>query len=302
MKRLPNDSSHRGGFTLIELLVVIAIIAVLASLITGAAQRVRLTAVTTQAQVEVNELAAAITAFKVKYKVPYVPSKIRLREDLVYNTNANAAALEQNSLNWIQQWWPNITAPVNWSGRNWKSEGTNHHQVFDLEGDQALVFFLSGIPGPIGAGQGFSTNPKNPAAHINDDGSVNTLVAVDAKFYDFTSARLLNRGGLTANSKDATGGLESPVPAASWRFFSYADPFTVPNRIQIYAYYSAYKRAGDYKHVSNNDCIGIATFSGIGPNFRPDAAGQPLNPSSFQIISAGSKANYSSGPFGPGGS
>src|SRR5271170_3753558 len=55
------------GFTLVELLTVIAIIAILAAMLLPVLSRVRLSAYKTQARVQVNDIATAITAYDSAY-------------------------------------------------------------------------------------------------------------------------------------------------------------------------------------------------------------------------------------------
>jgi len=62
-----SPSAHRRGFTLVELLVVIAIIGILASLITVAASSAITSAKQTRVKAELDQIAAAFKAYKVKY-------------------------------------------------------------------------------------------------------------------------------------------------------------------------------------------------------------------------------------------
>ena len=93
----------------------------------------------------------------------------------------------RDSIRAISTMFPNIqwidpTTPANpvidWTGnKNPKAFPT---AGILLEGDQCLVFFLGGIPGPGGSVSGFSKNQSNPAL---PDGE-------RFKFYDFQVSRL----------------------------------------------------------------------------------------------------------------
>lgn len=309
MHKHESRARARHGFTLVELLTVIAIIAVLASLITAAAQKVRITMLIAQAGEEIGQFAAAHQDFRLKYslnnKGNYIPSKIRLREDIlsydVSNSNPAVAQFEALSYNWLGLWRPAMIQQggyINWMGRDWSKDpivgGVQQHTMYyDLEGDQCLVFFLGGIP-VNGVPTGFARNVKNPASHVIVTPGGTPVVTVDQKqgtdqFYEFKLNRLINRGGVSSNNK---------VP---WGFMSYADPLNGIKRVQVYAYFTSYGKANFY---NNLDCQGMATTLGLSNCFPRVASANPptyVNANSFQIMSADLKSgDFQLGSFGPG--
>src|SRR5262245_30002598 len=168
--RLPRTRIlRRPAFTLIELLVVITIIAVLVSLTSAAVMRILWKGPELKDRSEISQMATSVSSFQQAFTVDYIPSRIRLREDGVYdvnNMNAPTAQYERDSLMYLQRLWPRLTFPVDWNGNGQIDAGTSPGTAYvDLEGDQCLVFFLGGIPNPTTpTNQGFSTNPANPSA------------------------------------------------------------------------------------------------------------------------------------------
>src|ERR1043165_3616285 len=111
--------------------------------------------------------------------------------------------------------WPDLDTTT-WtnSGIAWDGGLDPNTNVWDLEGDQCLVFFLGGIPGSPSSVLGFSTSRTNP-----------TQAGGDRKdFYKFDSAHLYSR------------------PGGTYPFLSYKDVYdTTP-----YVYFSSGKRANGY--------------------------------------------------------
>jgi prepilin-type N-terminal cleavage/methylation domain-containing protein len=270
MIQKPSIRVPRSAFTLVELLVVMSIIAVLVSLTVGAAIQVLGKVAEARTRTDISELSAAVVNFETKMNVDYIPSKIRLLDSGAYDLSTNATGqpntpLDFDSFTYIKRVWPRIQFPVIWTGT------TND---VTLEGDQCLVFFLGGcrrniIPGnppqvlPPTFGQGFSSNTADPTSA----GGTNV-----GPFYDFK----LNR--LVAMHPTSPG------------FPSYVDGYGK----QPYIYFSSYKTQNGYNRYPGGDCPSAA----VSPYFQgPPTSPIYLNPSTFQIISAGKDTK-----FGPGGS
>ena len=208
---------------------------------------------TNRARAEIAQLSTAIDAFRSAFAVTYLPSRIRLREKGDYDLDD---PLDRDSLVFLKQMFPRLAFPVNWDGRG---EPDGH---YTLEGDQALVFFLGGIPsseegkGPTG----FSKNPRNPA----EPGGRR-----DGAFFEFPVKRLAKPG-------------KSPFP-------HFIDPFGK----QPYAYFSAYSRNDYYRYAAKHgsDCARL----GLWPYAESIDPLKCANPKSFQIISAGPDGKFGGG-------
>ena len=297
MRQRPATRSNRSGFTLVELMVVILIITVLSALLAMAVSRALAAGKRTRNQIEIRQLAAAIDAFKTAYKVDYIPSKIVLSENGQIYTTLAGAPLYSDSLAYLQRLWPRLQFPVDWNG-NGKIDPPTGPIAGDviLTGDQCLVFFLCGIPFVDGTGlptcSGFSTNPANPAAHITPG---TPGLAPKPPLYEFDTGRLVF----------------SYNPRAP-RFFSYLDTYGnstdgkggwAPGVGQPYLYFSSYRVRNGYNNANYSppDCQWIQQ-AGVPIPAYPYASGvnQYMNPSGFQIISAGADKMFGPGSANPG--
>lgn len=282
MRLIPARKPERRGFTLLELLVVIAIIAVLVSLTAAAVMRFIVKGDELRARHDMTQLQGGLESFKTQFNVTWIPSRIRIREDLTtYNPND---PYEAESLAYLKKLFPklgtNAVTQVDWNG-NGSLDGP-----VDLEGDQCLVFFLGGIPtisGGVPGCLGFSTNPSNPAAVGGDR----------LPHFEFRSDRLV---------------LQPPgsqrVPNG---FYSYLDAFGK----NVYAYFSAYKKSNGYNRywsytAALNNGVGLSDC----PSLRSDAPGgygvwpyaielgatpRYHNPETYQILCAGPDGTFGTG-------
>jgi prepilin-type N-terminal cleavage/methylation domain-containing protein len=289
MRLSPRTPAARRGFTLIEMMVVIAVIAVLVGLLMAALFGVFSRGPATQDRADISGMTAALQNFKAKYKI-YPPSRILLANNLaVYNNNISDPLVAE-SLRVLSIMFPNM----NWSNVDWSNGlgmpnlkiGNATVKAVILEGDQCLVFFLGGLPGPSNSVAGFSTSPTNPTAATAPGGE-------RIKFFDFKVDRLASAHGNV--------------------FLSYNTPYDTDYR-RPYAYFSVGRRGpNDYNSVwvstatklgtglgrlsasyQNSDC----TTLGVTPYASAWSATNPptfINPESFQLISAGPD-----GLFGPG--
>lgn len=280
----PSGAGKRSGFTLIELLTVIAIIGVLAALLIVAVIPMINKGPDALDAADISNLAISVNNFKAKYNV-YPPSKIVLYPNFnYYNT---AVPLEAESLYYINQIWQRIStqptavpppaaAPNTFyynalspsykkSNYQWVPGVATPAAGYTLEGDQCLVFFLGG-PAPTINGiidpQGFSTNPQDPCGAGTDR----------TRFHQFQAARLKDRSGLG--------------------FPSYLNNWS--QTANYFVYFSSGKRKNGYNSggLASHE---IAALDGVAPYFdafllTPAAIytiTDYLNPTTFQIISAG---------------
>jgi prepilin-type N-terminal cleavage/methylation domain-containing protein len=305
-------ATKRSGFTLVELMVVILIITVLSALLAMAVSRAMAAGKRTRNQIEIRQLAAAVDAFKTAYKVDYIPSSIFLSENgAAYSGPAANAPLYRDSLAYLQRIWPrlNFTNPnggIDWNGNGKIDPPTGSAVNGDviLTGDQCLVFFLGGIPNYLdpltglqalpGQGlpscTGFSTNPGNPAAHVLPQ---TPGLLPKPPLYEFDSGRLVR--GYNPNA---------PL------FFSYLDTYGnstdgkgtwASGTGQPYLYFSSYQGRNGYNHFGIVECQGFDPNANVLKPVYPYAQGvnQYLNPSGFQIISAGADKLFGPGSANP---
>jgi|SRR5579884_529842 len=240
----------RNAFTLVELMVVLLIIAILVSLVSSAAMKALGKIPEVKTATEISQLAVALEAFKMDYGLSDPPSSVLILNE--YNSlstpgdNGRSAAFLQKVFG------KNLAPQQDWNG-NGRIDGPPAGWV--LEGEQAIVFYLGGIP-QQGAPQGFSTNNMNPAALGGKR---------KGPYFPFDLARL----------KPAAGG-----------FFVYVDPWQ-SKASPLYATfggtpYAYFSSGGINNAYSLTDCAGI----NAAPYFVT-ATKQFMNPSGYQLISAG---------------
>jgi prepilin-type N-terminal cleavage/methylation domain-containing protein len=300
--------THRSAFTLVELMVVILIISILSALLTVAVTKGIGAAKRTRNMVDIRQLANAIDAFKAFYKVEYIPSSIHLSETGNYNIGVPSDA---ESLAYLQRLWPRLQFPVDWNGsRAIETNSLNNPLQYSgemvLEGDQCLVFFLGGIPAIDGASlaptcTGFSSDPKNPAAHLRPGGAV-----AKPPFFEFDSNRLvyvkhINSAGFMPSYLDTYG--TSTDGKGGWD----------PHSGRPYLYFSAFQGIrNNYNHYAGptfSECnvfdpdmpttgLPVPKFLPVFPYIQGTGVlnkGQFYNPSGCQIISAGADFKYGQG-------
>jgi prepilin-type N-terminal cleavage/methylation domain-containing protein len=278
-----HSAPQRGGFTLIELLVVLAIIAVLVALIGSAIFSAMAAGPDAQTRHEIAQLATAIEACKSNLSpagpLPFLPSRIKLDETCDYPNRTVTGSDDWFAVYFLKKAFGNslnLIRPGNrgyGGGIDWNGDGMATG-VYYLDGAEAMVFWLGGIPtatAPAGC-RGFNTDPRNPGA--------NGAGTFKQPFYTFPPNRLVR----LANN-----------------FLRYTDAYN-NNPPSPYLYFSTYQAGNDYNiNPMNNpplvqyagpDCS--QSFPTVFP--YQTAPGQFINPKSFQILSAGRD-----GQFGPGG-
>jgi prepilin-type N-terminal cleavage/methylation domain-containing protein len=252
----------RAGFTLIELLVVITIIAVLVGLLAAGVQAARGTALRTQAKADINEFNSVLSGFTQKYTTGRpLPSKAVLCENindyLPGGAFANNPDAQFTFVALTEIFGPRVMAAN--VTVDWNGDGSfaAPGTAYTLEGEEALVFWTGGIPSP----------PGQIPACLGFNLSYNNPAVNPQKLpFNFTLSRLVR----------------SPNPNAP-NFLRYNDPYGIP-----YAYFATHGSQNQYQ----NDCPLL-----VGNAFTPyqTASNQFVNPSGFQILSAGADKNFGVG-------
>jgi prepilin-type N-terminal cleavage/methylation domain-containing protein len=264
--------TRRVGFSLIELLVVIAIIAILVSLSLAAAMKIITVMPRTQSNYEIGKLQQSLQAAQQAYNgLQTLPSQLVLYNNLASYNSAAPGTPAYNTGQALNVMFGSrflrSGSTVSWDGTPQMIGAAANpaylpNASFTLEGDQALVFYLGGIPTTSGGANqclGFSNNPVDPTA------AGGTRIG---PFYQFPSSRLIKLAHTTNGN-------------ATNAFFSFVDPY---QKNQPYAFFGT-----TAVNVYSADCPTL----GVAPYFQGT---QFFNPNTFQIISAGAD-----GQFGPGG-
>lgn len=275
---------QRGGrpaFTLVELMVVITIIAILVALLTGAVMKALTKGPELQTSSEIGEMQSKLSAMANSTGLTIVPSQLHLSKLNNYNP---AIPLDRASVTFLQQRFGkrscfDFKAPppgkfIDWNGDNVPAE------ELVLEGEQVLVFLLGGVPlnaNGSTAMVGFSSNKQNPA-QVPFNGEHR-----DGPFFDFQPNRLKPmQSMITGNTAGAL-------------FPAYVDPWKQVGGLAKeapFAFFASSNTEGGGLYTS--DCPSL----GVTPYIQSTSGGLTVwvNPSSYQIISAGKD-----GKFGAGG-
>lgn len=263
MRRTPDSSQSRGGFTLVELLVVITIIGILAALTTAAVIKAIGTGDDVKLRNEISQLSQAVQAFKQQYAVGYMPDR------LILPPAADTTGATQQFLKSV---WPRLS-PATLGSTNFTLNGTPYtpysywqvpgNTAVTLQGDQCLVFWLGGPRDASNNCLGWSTDGTDPMKQTG------TRVG---PFYNFSSGRLQVFGG--------SG--RAPFPS-----------FIDTVGISPYLYFSTNRSDNNYQNS-----ITLATGT-VNPYLLSGTVTPPaprwVNPSSFQIISAGKDGLFGAG-------
>lgn len=294
--------ARRRAFTLIELLIVILIIGVLAALLLRGVYAVFRTGEKARAVNELTQVGLALDAFKNQFGI-YPPSRIRLRERSAYRALPGTGGqapdpFDVHSVQYLKKIWPQIQVAVapnsgsevaitsgsppaqlwmiwcqdeageteaNRRARAGYGGGGAGTDVYELEGDECLVFFLGGVSfvnradptQPIRL-NGFSKTPQSPGS-VQDASFPDTL-GRDGPYFEFLANRLYLRSvvGTDVDPRPAAsydnewfasgagiGYLEDPAALANTpRCLPSYRPITGQQQGPPIAYFSAYEGRG----------------------------------------------------------
>jgi general secretion pathway protein G len=288
-------AGRRGGFTLIELLIVLVVVLLLAGLLLGAVLVVRGRVRVAQQVAELVQLDLALNNFKQKYGI-FPPSRIRLREwqqgltDIVPTQGTpylQDDPFDQHSVAYLRRIWPSIKlwiktttggtdveTPGPGSIGQWFQDNSASpsivSRVYELEGDECLVFFLGGICEKTGTDKyilhGFTDDASNPSRI-----PIGTIPRTQKRIqpmYPFDVGRLYQRASFGTDLIQPRTATDSPGEFFVGDFFSVAPnlPQNAPGQLP------SYKIAG----ADQSRPLPIAYFSAYeGRGYRPDDVNIP---------------------------
>lgn len=337
---IARNRPRRRAFTLVELLIVIVVIGTLTALLLPVVTRAIWTAKHARVTAEFDVLATKLEAFKVKYG-EYPPSRIILPEDGAWNfadatmipgvagaQDITYGQLNQRTVSYLRRFWPQLpisttTAPLfDGSGTWYDFDGDG---AFDrpavagrgvvLDGTEALVFWLGGIPRNTGTTgdpelsvSGFSRQPfkfpglgmrPHPFRNNIDNGNLAYNGIRDPSFHEFAPSRLADGDG--DGFPEFLDSLGTGAPIAWFRAEGNGYDPNDCNRPEpdTTGATAAVVRAFRVGFTTSN---GGRTAISPGPNPYTGSAANTgtttvwLKPNSFQFISAGGD-----GLFGAGG-
>lgn len=266
--RLQHGPARRAGYTFVELLFVIAIVAILASLLLAAVQRVLILQARTETASDITQMQQSLNAAKAAYgNVEFLPSQLILYTNAASYQNPPTAVGKQtaNAFRYMfgKRFVSNGVSTLNW--------GVGVADGTVLNGPEVLVFYLGGMRSATGQMIGFSTDPRNPTLDPANGGTERK-----GPYFQFKDARLT----------------VGPRP-------QYRDPHGTP-----FAYFGA---IGPNSY-DVNETQTITNSKGVSMTLRAyfESGSSPtkwLNANSFQIISAGRDLQFGvvPGPAPAGG-
>lgn len=277
MIRNQSRSGKRSAFTLVELMVVILIIAILVSLISSAVLKAmqKIPEVTTRT--EISQFDMALRAFMLDYNLDVPPPSYLVLNEIAPFTSPSLPFLQKvfgKSFGLGQTW-------IDWNGDNIQNG------PWILEGEQCLVFYLGGIPTAPGLGgyspQGFSTNSMNPALPAI------TSPKRKGPYYTFQVARL----------KPVSAA--SPFPAYIDAWQSKTGPYFATLGGTPYAYFSSNGNNNIGYTQNTTGLIDCATIGALPYYITLTNPPQYMNPTTYQIISAGKDGIFGTAATGTPG-
>lgn len=353
IRRRPGEGRGPRGFTMVELLVVILILAILIALLLPAINAALRTAKNAAVGGEINQLAQALASFKAKYG-DYPPSRILLVENGDYSQfmgnapltsqfdttgtgDINTGQLALRSVAALRKFFPRVTLNTTTGGgaTGWYdfngNGGTGPDKPYILQGHEALVFFLGGIPQQTASGYGmtgFGKDPKNPFTNSISNDPLNPGNPSPAysgnrhpPLFEFAANRLV------VDTANPYAGIQNYILPQIPGYLDSLGNTQGNGQINFYAYFSAYGNSNYDPNDVNfaeldsqlngpiglifrvNFPIAVPAYTGLA-NTAGSLAPNPytssitvastqattfLNPQSFQIISSGIDGQYGVG-------
>ncbi|MBX3415519.1 MAG: type II secretion system protein [Pirellulales bacterium] len=293
-----SPAKGRRAFTLVELLMVIVIIGILVALVTVAVARAITSAKQTAVLAEISQLSMALEQYQQKHG-SYPPNP---------GTEETDPQRQQRLERHFRRMFPRVVgnytaieAAIRNATTFSQAPYTTGLKLEDLDGAEALVFFLGGLPNPESSNllTGFAADPAKPFQSSNDQ-SQRTQ-----RFFEFDPTRLADFDG---------DGWPEYVPKINAGVFTDALGRTFTSAPYVYFDSGSYELGPHYPFFHDDVTVqarlagywGYAVPYGsqrdttIGNALEPWTWAMTANgwqePGKFQIICAGLDGNYGSRP------